>query len=307
MRIAVILPCYNEEVAIASTISEARQFLPAADIYVVDNGSSDSTVEKAFSLGVKVLLEPQRGKGFAVRRAFSRLSNDYEVFFIVDGDSTYGLSNAIDGVRLVTEGGYDMVVGTRIPIDDSSDVRSGHFRLGHQFGNRALSSLFRRLFGLRISDTLSGFRVLSQGFVKSFPGGASGFEIEAELNAHAFLISAAVTELPVTYKGRLDGSTSKLNTYRDGSKIFLKNLKYFRNERPSLAFSLLASPWAILSFALTYRAISDYLATKMVHNFPSLIAGVGCFIIACNLFVAGIILERIRLQRAAIARLAFNK
>jgi len=307
MRIAVILPCFNEEVAIGSTISEVKQCLPTADIYVIDNGSTDSTVEKALAFGVKVILEPQKGKGFAVRRAFSLLCDDYDTFLMVDGDSTYGLENVQEAVNLVSTHGYDMVVGTRVMNDDHSVLRAEHFRLGHKFGNRILSGLFRSLFKLPISDTLSGYRVFSQGFVKSFSGGASGFEIEAELNAHAFLISAAVTELPVTYRGRLDGSTSKLNTYRDGSKIFKSNFKYFRNERPLLAFSLLAAPWALMSFGLVLRAIRDYLKTNLVHNFPSLIAGVGAFIIACNLYVTGMILERIRLQRAAIARYEYNK
>jgi len=307
MRIVVVLPCYNEAVAISSTITEVRQYLPDADIFVVDNGSTDATVETAVSLGVNVLFEPQRGKGYAVRRAFSQLCNQYDVFFLVDGDSTYGLSSVRTGIRMVAEAGYDMVVGTRIPTDVELGGRSDHFRLGHQFGNKFLSELFRRLFRLQISDTLSGWRIFSRGYVKSFSGGASGFEIEAEFNAHAFLISAAVAELPVEYRGRISGSSSKLNTYRDGSKILFKNLRYFRNERPLLAFSLLASPWSILSVFLLYRVMSDYLATKLVHNFPSLIAGVGSFVIACNLYVAGMILERIRLQRAAIARLAFNK
>jgi glycosyltransferase involved in cell wall biosynthesis len=306
MRIAVILPCYNEEISIKSSISQVMQHIQQADIFVIDNGSTDSTAGEALSLGVTVLHEPQRGKGFAVRRAFSQLNSDYDVFFMVDGDATYGLEQAVAALELVTTSGFDMVVGTRVPIIDSQDQRHEHFRIGHEFGNRILSKLFRSLFRLEITDTLSGWRVMSKGFVKSFSGGASGFEIEAELNAHAFLISAAVTEIPVSYKGRMNGSASKLNTYKDGLRIFFSILKYFRNERPMIAFTLLSIPWMAISLALIYRVVSNYLVTKLVPNFPSLIAGVGAFIIACNFLVTGMVLERIRLQRASIARLAFN-
>ena len=173
--------------------------------------------------------------------------------------------------------------------------------------NLILSSVFRKLFKIDIADTLSGWRVLSRSFVDSFPGGDSAFEIEAELNAHAFTLSVAVCEVPVDYIGRLDGSNSKLRTYRDGWLILRRNFRLYKSERPMLAYSLLSTPWILISAILLIRVLNTYFETGLVPQFPSLIAAVGGFIVSCNLWVTGMILERVRLQRVALARFAYSR
>lgn len=242
-----------------------------------------------------------------MRRAFASLPKDTEVVFIVDGDDTYGIENLGKAINLVLISGFDMVVGARKIVDMTNFSRKTEFRIGHSFGNSILSYVFRKLFSINISDTLSGWRVLSRSFVDSFPGGDSAFEIEAELNAHAFTLSAAVCEVPVEYVGRLDGSNSKLRTYRDGWLILRRNFRLYKSERPMLAYSLLSAPWILVSGILLLRVLNTYFETGLVPQFPSLIAAVGGFIVSCNLWVTGMILERVRLQRVALARFAYSR
>ena len=200
-----------------------------------------------------------------------------------------------------------MVVGARKTVNSNDSTRKAEFRIGHSFGNLILSYVFRKLFKIDIADTLSGWRVLSRSFVDSFPGGDSAFEIEAELNAHAFTLSAAVCEVPVDYIGRLDGSNSNLRTYRDGWLILRRNFRLYKSERPMLAYSLLSTPWILISAILLIRVLNTYFETGLVPQFPSLIAAVGGFIVSCNLWVTGMILERVRLQRVALARFAYSR
>jgi glycosyltransferase involved in cell wall biosynthesis len=305
-KIAAIIPCYNEEASIMSTIEAIRVELPDSLIIVVDNGSTDDTIKKAKSAGAKVLQEPLRGKGFAVRRGFSSLPSDVEAIFLVDGDGTYEITPIHLAIPKILYEGFDMVVGKRVVQESSHLKKSGEFRLGHASGNKVLSYLFTKLFNVNLTDTLSGWRLFSAGFVKSFPGGASGFEIEAELNAHSYTLAAAVVEIPVKYRERIAGSESKLRTYKDGWLILRRNLSLYRNERPSIAFNFLALPWVVVSLLLGYPVISEYLETNLVPKFPSLIAAVGAFIIASNLWVTGMILERLRLQRVAMARFHYR-
>jgi glycosyltransferase involved in cell wall biosynthesis len=307
MKIAAIIPCLNEELSISRTIKGIRETGLAVDIYVVDNGSTDNTVAVAESSGALVIREPQRGKGFAIRKAFSTIANGYDVFFMVDGDDTYGVDTLPEAVRLVVIEGYDLVVGKRSLKNSVNELRKKEFKFGHSIGNWLLSGTFKTLFRIPISDTLSGWRVMSPGYVRSFSGGASGFDIEAELNAHCYTIKAAVAEVSVTYQGRMQDSHSKLNTYKDGWIILRRNVRLYRSERPLIAYSILALPWALLSSVLLYRVLDTYQEIGTVPRFPSLIAGVGLFIVACNLWVTGMILEKTRQIRVAIARSLFAR
>lgn len=307
MKVVAIIPCLNEELSIANTIRSIRSANNKLEIIVVDNGSTDNTVLIAKKSGARVLREPKKGKGFAVRRAFANLPKEAEIVFIVDGDDTYGIENLGKAIKLVLVDGYDMVVGARKTVNSNDSTRKAEFRIGHSFGNLILSSVFRKLFKIDIADTLSGWRVLSRSFVDSFPGGDSAFEIEAELNAHAFTLSVAVCEVPVDYIGRLDGSNSKLRTYRDGWLILRRNFRLYKSERPMLAYSLLSTPWILISAILLIRVLNTYFETGLVPQFPSLIAAVGGFIVSCNLWVTGMILERVRLQRVALARFAYSR
>ena len=307
MKVVAVIPCFNEELSIANTIRSIRSAKNKLKIIVVDNGSTDNTFLIAKKSGARVLREPKKGKGFAVRRAFANLPKEAEIVFIVDGDDTYGIENLGKAIKLVLVDGYDMVVGARKTVNSNDSTRKSEFRIGHSFGNLILSYVFRKLFRIDIADTLSGWRVLSRSFVDSFPGGDSAFEIEAELNAHAFTLSAAVCEVPVDYIGRLDGSNSKLRTYRDGWLILRRNFRLYKSERPMLAYSLLSTPWILISAILLIRVLNTYFETGLVPQFPSLIAAVGGFIVSCNLWVTGMILERVRLQRVALARFAYSR
>jgi len=307
VQVTVVIPCLNEAMSIESTIHEVRAELPLAEIIVVDNGSTDQTVEIAKNAGATVFKEPSPGKGYAVRRAFTHMKNKSNAVLLIDGDATYQIAPISIALKMLSEDGFDMIIGMRVPSTEGVyQERKSHFRLGHAFGNRIFSFLFRRLFKLKISDTLSGWRLLSPGFHNSFPGGASGFEIEAELNAHAFTLDAAISEIPVAYRGRLEDSESKLSTYKDGYKILRRNLSLFRSERPGLAYGLLSAPWLLISLYLGQEVLRTYIQSGLVPRFPSLIAAVGGFIVAGNLWVTGMILEKVRLHRVALARMIYS-
>jgi len=301
----VILPTLNEEQSVLPTIRKILTVAPWANIVVVDNGSSDQTVEVALSAGVILLREPQKGKGYAIRKGLTVVPATAEAIFLTDADDTYGVENLLEALSQITELGFDMVVGTRIE-QETEEGRKPVFKRGHSIGNRVLSVVSRTLHKTGINDSLSGWRVLSPGFARSFCGGASGFEIEAELNAHAYLVHAAIKNIEVKYQGRKHGSNSKLNTYRDGFRILRMNFKLFRDDRPAMAFSLFAIPWGITSAFLVGRSINEYLKLGTVPNFPSLIAGVGAFIVAGLLWITGMILQRIKQLRANIARFNYR-
>lgn len=297
--VAVVVPCHNEEKTVATVIEEFRAALPGAQLVVVDNASTDRTREVAEAAGALVLQEPRPGKGFAVRRLLGDVEAD--CYLLVDGDATYDASAAPGMVRLVLEDGIDMVNGVRItPVDERHQQRTGHL-----LGNAVLSWIFRALFRLRLTDTLSGYRAMSRRFVKSFPTRAAGFEIETELNVHCAALDASVVEVPTQYRARPHGSTSKLNTWSDGARILRRNLRLFRDARPLLAFWLFALPWLGLAVALVQTAVREYLDTGKVAHFPSLIAGVAAFIVTVQLVVSGMVLERVTRNREEAVRLAY--
>lgn len=302
----ILVPCFNEEATIVATIEEIKRIIPLGQVVVIDNLSDDDTATLAARAGAVVISEPQQGKGFAVRSAFSQIDSRCRVVFMIDGDATYSVQNFWEAYSLVSTAGFDMVVGKRKTVY-SNEIVSPEFRFGHKFGNFVLSKIFSALFGLKQFDSLSGWRVMSIGFVKSFFGGASGFELEAELNSHAYLLRAAVCEIPVEYRSRISGSASKLNTYRDGVRILRMYFSLFRAERPLRAYSLLGMPWLLFSIVLITKVVLVFLEDQAVPNFPSLIAGVGAFIVASLLWVTGMILEKVRLTRVVTTRWAYSQ
>jgi glycosyltransferase involved in cell wall biosynthesis len=301
-KVCVILPCFNESLTLPSVIGQIQKISSDIEILVVDNSSTDDSFDIASKLGVKVVREIKRGKGFAVKRGFLSLSDNCEIVVIIDSDDTYSLANLITAINLVKDFNYDMIVGNRINEADSNENRINVFRRGHRTGNIIFSKLSQLLHPTGVLDSLSGFRVMSRNFVESFTGGASEFEIEAELNAHAAFIKAAVGNIDVNYKGRPIGSESKLRTYRDGYKILLINFKIFRTYRPKIAYSLLALFWIILSFSLGYKPITEYFDTGLVPRIPSLIAAVGALVVSIQLWNTGMILERVNVAHVSQVR-----
>ena len=301
-KVCVILPCFNESLTLPSMVQQIQNISSEIEILIVDNLSTDDSFKIASNLGVKVVREIKKGKGFAVKRGFLSLGDSCEVVAIVDGDDTYSLSNLVEAIKLVKNFNYDMVVGNRINKADSNDNRINVFRRGHRTGNFMFSKLSQLLHPSGVSDSLSGFRVMSRNFVESFGGGASEFEIEAELNAHAAFIKAAVDNIDVDYKGRPIGSESKLRTFRDGYKILLINFKIFRTYRPKIAYSLLALFWLILTVVLGYKPITEYFDTGLVPRIPSLIAAVGALVVSVQLWNTGMILERVNVAHLSQVR-----
>lgn len=301
-KVCVILPCFNESLTLPTVVGQIQKISSDIEILVVDNSSTDDSFDIASKLGVKVVREIKKGKGFAVKRGFLSLSDNCEIVVIVDSDDTYSLANLISAINLVKDYNYDMIVGNRINEADSNENRINVFRRGHRTGNYLFSKLSQLLHPSGVLDSLSGFRVMSRNFVESFTGGASEFEIEAELNAHAAFIKATVGNIDVNYKGRPIGSESKLRTYRDGYKILSINFKIFRTYRPKIAYSLLALFWITLSLSLGYKPITEYFDTGLVPRIPSLIAAVGAFVVSIQLWNTGMILERVNVAHVSQVR-----
>jgi glycosyltransferase involved in cell wall biosynthesis len=305
-HIIVVLPALNEERAISFTIMEVRKTLPEALVVVVDNGSIDNTSVVAREMGAVVLLEPRRGKGLALRRGLSAVRQDTEYVLILDADDTYEVAPIHGALDMMELNGLDMVVGTRCVASSSNSERNSAYRRGHQVGNKLLTKVYQNLFDIRIEDTLSGWRLLSRGFVDTFPSNQKGFEVEAELNAHSFALQCGVGNIDVEYRGRHFDSHSKLLTYKDGLRILRASLRMFRNERPSLAFNLLSLPWVALGVALTTRSFIEFFETGLVARFPSLIVGMSFVLIGSLLWVTGMILERSKILRHSVFQLQYK-
>src|SRR5437588_3848080 len=229
MRIAVLVPCFNEEAAVATVVGDFRKALPSAQVYVYDNNSSDRTAAVAREAGAEVRSEHRQGKGGVVRRMFAEI--DADVYVLVDGDATYDATRAPELIETLVGGDLDMVTAVR---DDEG--RGAAYRTGHHFGNRAFSALLGALFGTRPADLFSGYRAFSRRFVKSFPGTSQGFEIETELTVHALEQRLPTAEVPTRYFERARGSMSKLATYRDGARILAKMIVLFKDVKPTVFF-----------------------------------------------------------------------
>ncbi|MDZ7282601.1 glycosyltransferase family 2 protein [Sphingomonas sanguinis] len=296
-RIAVLLPCYNEEAAIAQTIAGFREALPSATIYVYDNNSRDRTVEVARAAGAVVRSERIQGKGAVVRRMFADV--DADIYVMADGDATYDAASAPDLVARMVEEQLDMVVGQRVSEAELA------YRRGHRFGNAMLTGMLAKLFGRSFTDILSGYRVFSRRFVKSFPVLSVGFEIETEISVHALELKMPCAEIATPYYARPEGSASKLSTYSDGWRILRTIIKLYRIERPMWFFGAVAALFAALAVLLAIPLILTYLDTHQVPRFPTAILSTGLMLLAgLNLFT-GLILDTVVRGRQEVRRLAY--
>jgi glycosyltransferase involved in cell wall biosynthesis len=296
-RVAVLLPCYNEEAAIERTVAGFRAALPGATVYVFDNNSRDGTVAAARAAGAEVRSERMQGKGHVVRRMFADI--EAEVYVMADGDATYDAAAAPAMVRMLLEDRLDMVVGARASEVDAA------YRRGHRWGNRLLTGILARLFGRSFSDILSGYRVFSRRFVKSFPALSSGFEIETEISVHALELRMPVGELVTAYGARPEGSTSKLSTWRDGFRILLTIAHLFRIERPILFFGAIGTILGLIALALALPLVLTYLYTGLVPRFPTAILVTGIMILAFLNGMCGMILDTVVRGRRETRRLAY--
>ena len=297
LRIAVLLPCYNEETAIAQTVAAFRGALPGAAIYVYDNNSSDRTMEIAAAAGAVVRTERMQGKGHVVRRMFADVEAD--VYVMADGDATYDAAAAPELVRRLVEERLDMVVGAR-----KSEIEEA-YRRGHRLGNRLFTSILSFLFGRSFTDIFSGYRVFSRRFAKSFPALSRGFETETEISVHALELAMPVGEIVTAYGARPEGSHSKLSTYRDGWRIMRTILHLFRIERPVLFYGGFAAFLAALALVLAVPLIVTYAETGLVPRFPTAILITGMMIVAVISFAVGLILDTVVRGRREVRRLAY--
>ncbi|OFW87485.1 MAG: glycosyl transferase [Alphaproteobacteria bacterium RIFCSPHIGHO2_02_FULL_46_13] len=282
-RIAVLLPCYNEEVAIGQLVTALKQALPRIPIYVYDNNSTDRTSEIAAAAGAIVKFEPQKGKGNVVRRMFADI--DADIYLMMDGDMTYDVSRANELIAKLQSETLDMVVGRRITDDPNA------YRAGHRWGNNALTGTLKIIFGQRFEDILSGYRVFSRRFVKSFPTLSKGFEIETEMSIHALELGLPVAEVDTDYFARPEGSFSKLNTYRDGIRILWTIMNLFRTEKPLIFFSIVSLILSIFSLAVFFPIWEEFKLTGSVERVPSTILCVGLMISAVFSLFTGFILD----------------
>lgn len=295
-RVAVVVPCHNEEATVAKVVRDFRAALPEALVLVVDNASTDATAETARQAGARVLREPRAGKGFALLAGF-REARGADYFVMVDGDDTYP---AADVARLLEQAraGADMVVGTRL-----ADAEQGAFRAGHSLGNRLFNLLVRVLFGVRTRDLFSGYRVLSRRFLETTPLIARGFEVEAELSLQAVVQGYRTVEVPIRYRARPEESPSKLHTYRDGYRILMAILVFFRDYRPLSFFGLLALVLLLLSLAGGGVVIAEFLKTGLVPRLPLAVLSAALFILGALSLTCGVLLSTINRRSAEIAAL----
>jgi hypothetical protein len=297
LRIAVMAPCHNERRAIEAVIGDFKRALPSALVYVFDNNSDDGTGEAASAAGAIVRRVALRGKGNVVRRMFADIEAD--VYVLVDGDDTYEAEAAPGMVAKLVDEGLDMVCGARVSEEQAA------FRSGHRLGNRLLNGLVHWIFGRQFVDMLTGYRVMSRRFVKSFPAHSSGFETETELAVHALQMRLPTDEAPTAYRARPEGSESKLNTFRDGWRILRFIGLLAREERPLQFFSATAAGALMVSAVLMVPIILDYIAVGTVPRFPTLIVSVGFAVVGVLSFACGVILDSVSRARLEQRRLAY--
>ena len=296
-RVALLIPCHNEEAAIDRVVRDFRKALPHAEVFVYDNNSSDRTAAVAEAAGAQVRHEPRQGKGNVVRRMFADIEAD--VYVLVDGDATYCADSVPAMIDLLQRETLDMVVGAR--VHESGEA----YRRGHRFGNVVLTGFVSHIFGKRFTDILSGYRVFSRRFVKSFPALSKGFEIETELTVHALELNMPVSEVETPYGARPAGSVSKLSTYRDGFRILRIILALYKHEKPLQFFGIFGLCLAFTSLALGIPVIFEWLATGLVPRFPTAILATGLMILAFLSLGIGLVLETVTRGRHEMKRLIY--
>jgi len=296
-RIAVLIPCYNEEAAIASVVRDFRAALPDAAIYVYDNNSRDATIERARQAGAIVRSEPRQGKGNVVRRMFADVEAD--IYILADGDDTYDASAAPQLVRALLDNGYDIVSGRRVAVGTSA------YRAGHVLGNRMLTGLTAMMFRVKLLDLLTGYRVMSRRFVKSFPFTAEGFGIETELTVHAVRLLMPMVEIDTKYKERPAGSVSKLSTWRDGFRILFTIAGLVREERPLVFYTAIFALAAIFALVIGTPVVLEYLRTGLVPRLPTAVLATGLMVVAFISLAVGLILDTVTRGRWEAKRMAY--
>jgi len=297
LRIAVLVPCYNEEAAVAAVVRGFRQALPSAQVYVYDNNSKDRTAAIAREAGAEVRSERRQGKGHVVRRMFADV--DADVYVLVDGDATYDAPSAPRMIEKLLGDHLDMVVGLRV------DQEQAAYRRGHRTGNWMLTSFLSSVFGQAFKDILSGYRVFSRRFVKSFPVLSDGFEIETELTVHALELAMPVAEVETPYYARPEGSFSKLNTWGDGFRILRTILKLYRSEKPLRFFSAVGAFLALVSIGLAIPVVINYLETGLVPRLPTAVLSTGLMIVAVLSVSSGLVLDTVTRGRREMKLLAY--
>lgn len=296
-RVAVLIPCYNEEATISGVVRDFADALPGAMIYVYDNNSTDRTVALARQAGAIVRQETLQGKGHVIRRMFADV--DADAYVLVDGDATYEPTSAAPMIDTLLNEGLDMVTGTRV-----TDIRAA-YRPGHRLGNNLLTSIVTHVFGNRITDMLSGYRVFSRRFVRSFPALSSGFETETEFTIHALELQMPLGELETPYKDRPAGSTSKLNTYRDGVRILFTIVNLVRDQRPLQFFAALFAFFVLLGVGLSVPILVEFNRSHTVPRFPTAILSTGLILVAVLMLVCGLVLDSVSRGRKELKRMLY--
>ena len=296
-RLAAIVPCLNEEQSVGAVIRDLRAVAPEITVYVYDNGSTDNTVGIARAAGAEIRTESRRGKGFVVQRAFADI--DADIYVMVDGDDTYDVSALPSMISELLAGPLDQVVGVRREVDQSA------YRPGHVLGNRFFNGVVARIFGEPVQDMLTGFRVMSARFVKSFPARSRGFEIETELTIHAIGLRVPQSDYEVGFQDRAEGSESKLRTYHDGWRILRVIFRLARYERPKAFHVAIALMFFALGLSLGLPVGLEYLDTGLVRRFPTAILASSVMLIGFLALLLGYLLEAVRRVRDESARLAY--
>lgn len=296
-RLAVLVPCFNESLTIRQVIGDFRAAIPTAQIYVYDNNSTDGTAEVARAAGAIVRVEPRQGKGNVVRRMFGDIEAD--IYILVDGDGTYDAKAAPFLIGRVLKDDLDFVNGAR------AEVSQHAYRRGHRLGNRVLTGLVQGVFGREFRDMLSGYKVMSRRFVKSFPAMSSGFETETELVVHALELRMPAAEVTTAYHERPEGSVSKLRTYRDGARILYLILRLMKDERPLQFFGVLSAALLITALVLVAPVVVTFAETGLVPRLPTAVLSVGIVILSVLTFFTGIVLDMTTRTRQELKRLLY--